>query len=183
MDAPQAGPTDAVLVARLIEGDSEGLDILVARYSGALGGVLRRALGSGAEWEDAAQETWMRVIRFAPRYDPTYPFSRWLFRIAWNVAMDRLGRRRPEVLHPEDHQPADEAPHAEAGLLMRERETAVQDGIAGLPRALAEAVLLRYFDELTEREMAERLGIRPGTVKSRLHHARRRLALLLGDLA
>jgi RNA polymerase sigma-70 factor (ECF subfamily) len=180
LDAAPLQPTDAQLIAGVIEGEDVSLETLMARYSVALKTVLQRALGPGPEWEDVAQETWMRVVRYAHRYDPTYAFSTWLFRVAWNVALTRIGKRPPEIQDPEAFEPADDAPHAEAGLLKQERDKEVRTSIAALPPALAEAVLLRHFEDLSERDMSARLGIPAGTVKSRLHHAHRRLALLLG---
>ncbi len=180
MDATPPQPSDAALVAGVIEGEDASLETLMGRYSGALKGVLQRVLGPGPEWEDVAQETWMRVIRYAHRYDPTYAFSTWLFRMAWNVALTRIGKRPPEIQDPEAFEFQDDAPHPEAGLLQHERDEELHSSIASLPPALAEAVLLRHFEELSERDMSIRLGIPAGTVKSRLHHAHRRLALLLG---
>ena len=171
--------SDALLVAWLIEGDEDSLAELMTRYGAALCGMLRRIT---QDWEDVGQETWMQVVRHAARYDPTYAFSTWLFRIAWNLALSRrrklLAWASPEAL-PETA--ADDC-HPEAHAIAKERRVAVREGIQELPPRLAEAVLLRHFEDLTEREMAHRLGIPAGTVKSRLHHAHRRLAELLEGL-
>lgn len=179
MTTSQTQASDARLVAGLIEGDEAGLAELMGRYGGALRGVLARLT---PDWEDLSQEAWIRVVRHASRYDPAYAFSTWLFRIAWNLAMTNQGRAArwaTEDLAPET---AGSDPHPEAEALARERRAAVHLGIQDLPEHLAETVLLRHFEELSEREIAQRLGIPAGTVKSRLHHAHRRLADLLGGL-
>lgn len=179
MPASHSEASDAVLVAWLIEGDEDSLAELMMRYGATLCGMLRRVT---QDWEDVGQETWMRVVRHASKYDPTYAFSTWLFRIAWNLALSRRRKLLPWVNQESLPEPAAPDLHPEAQALAQERSAAVREGIQGLPPQLAEAVLLRHFEELTEREMACRLGIPAGTVKSRLHHAHRRLADLLGGL-
>jgi RNA polymerase sigma-70 factor, ECF subfamily len=180
-----ASATDARLVAWIIDGRTDCVRELIGRYGRALRAVLRRTLGEDPDLEDLCQESWMRVIRHAHTYDPTYAFSTWIFRIAWNLAQDRLRRRSrggslaadPEAM--DGH--ADPTPAADDQFLARERDQALRDSIAALPDHLRETLMLRYFEDLSEREVAERLEVPTGTVKSRLHTAHRRLALLLGD--
>lgn len=178
MNAGQA--SDAQLVAWMIEGEEGCVGELVARYGGALGALLRRVMGPHSDWEDVAQETWIRVVRHATGYNPDFAFATWLFRIAWNLAMNHLGARRHEALPPESDATPDPAPHPEAQAITTAEQQRLRDGLRALPPALGELLALRYFEELTERELAQRLQIPAGTVKSRLHHAHRKLAALLG---
>lgn len=142
------------------------------RYQRPLGALLQRALRRTPDVEDVFQETWIRVVRSAHRYDPEQRFSSWLFAIAWNLVKDRWRRTAPDAdvdlaalaspgRSPEEH--AVEADRAER----------VRDMVARLPERLAQAILLRYFEELSEKEVAARLGIPIGTVKSRIHHGLR----------
>ena len=81
------------------------------------------------------------------------------------------------------YDPVDE-PGAEEQMLAQERTRVVSAVVSALPPLLAEAVWLRYFEELTEREMAQRLNVPAGTVKSRLHHGLKRLGEMLeGEMA
>jgi len=176
---------DARLVAWIIDGRPECMGELIARYGPALQATLRRTLGQDTDIEDVVQDTWVRVIRYGHRYDPTFAFSTWLFRVAWNLAQDRLKQRarlshQAASTYTHDSQPGSEK-SPEAQCLGHERACSVQVGIDALPAHLKEAILLRYFEDLSEREMAERLDIPAGTVKSRLHGAHRRLAALLGE--
>jgi len=180
---------DDLLMAYIADGSSECVAYLVARYRRALFSFLRRGTGGAPEAEDLFQETWVRVVRSAHTYDPEHRFSTWLFRIAWNQVRDYWRRRktdeRSSVRGLEDlgARPVDE-PGAEEQMLAQERTRVVSAVVSSLPPLLAEAVWLRYFEELTEREMAQRLNVPAGTVKSRLHHGLKRLGELLeGEMA
>jgi RNA polymerase sigma-70 factor (ECF subfamily) len=148
---------------------------LIERYKQPLAAVLQRALGSSPDVDDVFQETWIRVVRSAHRYDPEQRFSAWLFAIAWNLVKDRWSRRMP-------HDDVDLAAMAskerspEERAMVADRAMRVRELVARLPERLAEAILLRYFEELSEKDVAARLGIPVGTVKSRLHHGLRKLA-------
>lgn len=165
--------TDAHLVGCIVNGDAEAVRPLMERYRRPLAAMLQRALGSDAE--DVFQETWIRVVRSAHRYDPEQRFGAWLFAIAWNLVKDRWAARRVvsddvdlSALASLERSPEERAVEAD-------RAERVRDVVARLPERLAQAILLRYFEELSEKEVAERLGIPVGTVKSRIHHGLRLL--------
>jgi RNA polymerase sigma-70 factor (ECF subfamily) len=167
--------TDAFLVGAIVNGDQEAVRPLIERYRKPLASVLLRALGSSPDVDDVFQETWIRVVRSAHRYDPAQRFSSWLFAIAWNLMRDRWSRRV-------DHDEIDLAAmpsrdrSAEAQLIEDDRARQIRELVAKLPERLSQAILLRYFEELSEKEVAERLGVPVGTVKSRLHNGLRKLA-------
>ena len=171
-------------MAYIAEGSVECVGTLVARYKRALLSFLRRSTGGAPEAEDLFQETWVRLVRSAHTYDPEQRFSTWLFRIAWNQVRDYWVRRKTHErssapqLEDLDARPVDE-PGAEERMLAQERTRAVSAVVSALPPLLAEAVWLRYFEELTEKEMAQRLKVPAGTVKSRLHHGLKRLGQML----
>lgn len=167
---------DAYLVGSIANGDADAVRPLIERYKKPLAALLQRALGSSPDVDDVFQETWIRVVRSAHRYDPEQRFSAWLFAIAWNLVKGRWSRR---VAHDDDVDLAamasrDRSP--EERVVEANRAERVREMVARLPERLAQAVLLRYFEELSEKDVAERLGIPVGTVKSRLHHGLRRLA-------
>jgi RNA polymerase sigma-70 factor (ECF subfamily) len=160
--------SDERLMARLARGDESALAPLVERFRGPLYGFLARRAGE-ADADDLFQETWIRVVRSRERFDPGRRFSTWLFQIANNLCRDR-GRRRAVKERAEDAM-------REAGGDPRGREPSldlrlhVRRRIAELPERLQEVLLLRYFEQMTESEIAEVVGIPTGTVKSRLHAA------------
>ena len=160
---------DAYLVGSIANGDAEAVRPLIERYRKPLAAVLHRALGSSPDVDDVFQETWIRVVRSAHRYDPTQRFSTWLFTIAWNVVKNRWETRRPAAdvdlaeMHARERSPEEQA-------VDTDRAEQVRELVARLPERLEQAILLRYFEELSESEVAERLGIPVGTVKSRIHN-------------
>jgi len=162
--------TDEALAARLADGDEIALRELLRRYERPLAAFLHRQTG-GRDVEDLYQETWLRVVRHAQRFDPGRRFSTWFFQIAVNLCRDWHRRPPPEVQARAD-EPA-------AGL---ERTDAAIDAarlLAQLPAAQREVVVLRYYQDLSEADVATILDIPLGTVKSRLHQAIARLASLV----
>ncbi len=176
--------TDEMLMAYVAAGHPECVGTLIRRQGGPLLGFLRSAAPCVADADDIFQEVWLRVVRSARSYDPAQRFTSWLFTIAWNQ-LRTYWRRHKE----QQSRRADEGtdgletarcpqPVADQRLLEVERSQRLRHLIGLLPERLAEAVCLRYFEELSEKEMASRLGVPIGTVKSRLHHGIRRLSRL-----
>jgi RNA polymerase sigma-70 factor (ECF subfamily) len=166
--------TDEELVQAVATGDERALLELTTRYARPLHQFLYRHTG-GRDVDDLYQETWLRVVRAARRFDPTRRFSTWLFQIAVNLCRDWHRRAPPEPVDPDRLQEtagsADPAGDAGAAIDVRRL-------LAALPEAQRSAVILRYFHDLGEDEMAEILGCPRGTVKSRLHQALTRMAAL-----
>lgn len=166
--------TDSLLVARIADGDADAARVLVDRYTPALRRFITQAGTGAADVDDVLQETWLRVVRSSGRFDPLQPFRPWLFAIAMNRVRSRWKRER--------HLAIDSAPElsSTAATADEELESAQRAGeiralVRSLPRHLADTILLRFFEDLTEAETAERLGVPKGTVKSRVHHGLRKL--------
>ncbi|MEX0875040.1 MAG: RNA polymerase sigma factor [Actinomycetota bacterium] len=124
--------------------------------------------------EDVAQETFIRAYNAARRADPGDEVRAWLYRIAVNTALNEVRRRKRERAAIGRVRPEDGFDPMESS----DRTSIVSEAIDKLPDRLRVAVICRYFLDLSESEMAQVLKVRPGTVKSRLHEARR---LLAGD--
>lgn len=171
--------TDALLMGHVAVGEPEAVRLLIARYERPLLRLLNRATGSSASVDDLFQETWIRVVRSANSYDPRQPFPAWLFAIAWNRVRDHWSRQKPQ---PDDVTDLTLLPApgvtAEEQLVQKSEAEQMRRAVASLPPALAEALLLRYFEDLSEREISQRLGVPQGTVKSRLHYGLKKLATL-----
>jgi len=121
--------------------------------------------------EDVAQDTFIRAYA-ALRMDPGEGVRSWLYRIAVNTSLNELRRRKRETA-------AVSRMDKDTGFDPSERsdtQTVVGEAIDRLPDRLRVAVILRYFLDLSEVEMARVLKVRPGTVKSRLYDARKMLA-------
>jgi len=166
--------SDEELIAAVARGEAPALSDLYRRYERPLHRFLSRYTG-GRDVEDLQQETWLRVVRAAPRFTPGRRFSTWLFQIALNLARDWHARRPPE---PADPATAERLPGSDAPFSATEARMDARRLLAALPEAQRSAVILRYYHDLPEEEVAEILGCPRGTVKSRLHHAMARLLAL-----
>jgi RNA polymerase sigma-70 factor (ECF subfamily) len=168
--------TDEELMQAVATGDGDALRELCSRWERPLYQFLRRA-GGGTETDDLYQETWLRVVRAARRFDPARRFSTWLFQIALNLCRDERRRERPQVAAPavveELFDPASAAARGALDAAIDARRL-----LDALPEAQREVVVLRVLQDASEAEAAEVLGCPRGTVKSRLHHALTRLAAL-----
>ena len=124
--------------------------------------------------EDAAQEAFIRAWQHLGSYRPRSPFRNWVYRIATNVAIDAQRREREMV--DIDALPL-VAPDAgpEATVEGQERGERVRQAVLALPAASRAVLVLREYEGLSYREIADTLGIPVGTVMSRLNYARNRL--------
>ncbi len=160
--------SDEELIGAVAGGDQLALRELLRRYERPLSHFIFRYT-AGRDVEDLHQETWLRAVRAARRFDPGKRFSTWLFQIAVNLCRDWHRRAPPVPMEPADSVGATQLDRAEAKV------DAVRL-LTRLPTPQREVLILRYFHDLTESEIAAILGCPPGTVKSRLHHALARLA-------
>ncbi|HSV06677.1 MAG TPA: sigma-70 family RNA polymerase sigma factor [Candidatus Binatus sp.] len=163
---------DEELICRVGVGDQDALAELCRRYERPLFHFLARHTG-GRDVEDLYQETWLRAVRAAPRFDPSRRFSTWVFQIAVNLCRDWHRRPPPEPVEADPNLPSTtDAPEARIDA---------RRILAALPEAQRTVLLLRHYHGLSEEETAEILGCPRGTVKSRLHAARERLGQLMGS--
>jgi RNA polymerase sigma factor (sigma-70 family) len=159
--------TDSELVAAVRAGERAGFAELLDRHQGGIRAVTRRLLGE-SEAEDIAQEAFLQGYLGLHRLRDPSRFGAWLTAIAVNLAKMRLRERRVVVQF-------EEGPAADGARDSAEISDLVASALDILPRHEREAVLLYYVEGLSSVEVAARTGERPGTVRVRLHRARRRL--------
>lgn len=190
MATESSTPTDAELVAEALKGRQESFGDLVARYQGPLVNYLYRMLRFSDEAHDVAQEVFIKVYGALDRYDPTYKFSTWLFRIAQNAAIDRIRRRRLQLVSmdrptDDDDGGAWEFPSEEGDPYRHSRNTeradAIQQAIDALPWEYRELIVMRHYGELSYEEIARAKEMPLGTVKNKLFRGRRMLKESLAD--
>jgi len=174
---------DLVLVNAASRGDVDAFESLVGRYQGPLLNFIARTLGDRATAEDLAQEVFLRVYRAAPRFEARTKVSTWVFRIAYNLAMTELDRRKrrrtlAEALHRNGKEASREA-LADPGE-DREFQEEIASALDGLPGNQRAVLLLRLHQDLSYREIAEVLGTSVGSVESLLFRARKTLRESLG---
>jgi RNA polymerase sigma-70 factor (ECF subfamily) len=171
--APSA-ETELELITQAQQGDRQAFGELVRRHREGVVNVVYRMCGDANLAEDAAQEAFIRAWQHLPGYRPQSPFRNWVYRIATNVALDMLRRERETVdIDALSLAASDEGP--EATVEGRERGEQVRQAVLALPPASRAVLVLREYEGLSYREIADMLGIPIGTVMSRLSYARNRL--------
>jgi RNA polymerase sigma-70 factor (ECF subfamily) len=137
--------------------------------------------GNRADAEEAVQDAFLRVWRFRDSLPADGRRNAWLYRVLVNACYSKLRQEVPrrererERVGPEaETHDSTEAPDQAAER--SEMADALDEALRGLPEALRVVIVLRYYSDLSEREIAIAIRRRPGTVKSRLHEARRRLS-------
>jgi RNA polymerase sigma-70 factor, ECF subfamily len=197
-------PADGALVAAVAAGSEEALAELYDRHAAAIHATALRLIGDRQAAEDVVQEVFLTLWNRAERFDPAAgSLAAWLGTMARNRAIDRLraAGRRPQLValgRDGDEGAADEALEraAEAGrdterfdagdpasvLEAAETRSAISAALATMPGPEREVILLAYRDELTQREIAARLGWPLGTVKTRTRRALARLRGVLADV-
>jgi RNA polymerase sigma factor (sigma-70 family) len=173
---------DERLAAGAAAGDRLAFEVLVTRHRRAVYRLCWSASGCHADADDAAQETFLRVYRALPSYDPQRPFLPWLRRIAWNCGLSVRRNRQgglPVVPAEGLPDPPDPREGPEETASGEEEKRRVAAAVAALPVELRTVLVLRAVEGLSYAEIAEAAGIPAGTVMSRLSRARERLAAAL----
>ena len=171
-------PSDAELIQRTAANDHVAFDTLYRRHSGRVLGLALRRLRDHGRAEDALQETFAAVWRSAGSFRAERGSGTvWLYTVARNAIIDRSRRRNDPVAEPPEIADQGPGPDAEAedGWLSETVHRAVRE----LPEHEREVIALSYWHGLSQSEVADRLGIPLGTVKTR---ARRGLARLADTL-
>ena len=179
--AAPANYNESELVSQAQCGDRAAFGDLVRHHRSGVINVVYRMCGDVQLAEDAAQEAFIRAWQKLPGYQPRSPFRNWLYRIATNVALDTLRRERETV--DLDDVPL-QNPHAgpESAVENAEQAELVRAAVLALPPASRAVLVLREYEGLSYRQIAETLGIPLGTVMSRLNYARTHLAAALSPL-
>lgn len=183
---------EAAVIRRVLDGDGNAFEALVAAYEKNVYNLALRMTGNAQDAEDMAQEAFVKAYTSLPGFRGDSKFSVWLYRIVSNVCLDFLRRqnRRPASslsLEDEDGEESqmdipDESQSPEQLLERSLTQEAVQRGLQSLSEEQRQILLLREIQGLSYEEIGETLGLEPGTVKSRIFRARKKLcAFLLAD--
>ena len=172
-----------------MEDDPEAFAQLVSRWQHPIQNLCTRMLGDAHRAEDFTQETFSRLYTKRKDYEPTAKFSTYLWRIALNLCYDelrRLSRRKETSLDSDEGEKLIRlqeiaAPQEAPGAVVEANERAdeVKAALLKLPELYRTVVILRHYEDLKFREIAEVLDIPEGTVKSRMAEAMAQLAELL----
>ncbi|WP_457388413.1 RNA polymerase sigma factor [Roseateles sp. P5_E1] len=171
---------DELLVIRCQLGERPAFDELIARWHQPLWRYARQLSGNDAAADDAAQEVWLRVLRGISRLREGAKLRSWLFGIAHRVLMDRLREQYKQPIWVDTDIELEEQPGDDGALALEFELAAMLEALARLPPVEKEVLTLFYLQELSLDEVAQVLDIPIGTIKSRLHRARKILRHQLG---
>lgn len=172
---------ERALVQACLEGQPGAFDLIVERHRRAVYRLCYRFVGNHEDASDLSQDVFLRAFRGLRSFRGHSSLSTWLYRIAVNVCLNRLGARNvPEPI--DDRQFVDDrAESAAERLLRRERASRLRRAIARLPRKQRLTVVLRAFHEMSHQQIAEVLGSSVGAVKANFFHALGNLKRILDE--
>lgn len=168
--------SDEELFALTCEGEREAFHLLVERYEGKAIHTARSIVGSFETAREVAQDAFLKVYAARERFDQKRKFSTWFYRILRNQAVDRVRRTAPgtpggTVELVGDWNATETGPVHTASET--ERKALVRRILDALPHQFREVLVLRDLQSLSCADIGERVGATPGTVRWRLHHARK----------
>ncbi len=183
-DSPQ--PSDAELVASILDGERNAYALLLERYQHKVYRIVLRMCGNPYDAEELTQEVFYKTYFALATFRPEFRFSSWLYKIASNhtvsflrtrhrtVSLERGADADPDAPAPE---PEDTSPRQrpEPSLEREDRSEALWSAVASLPTDFRDIVFMRHVEELSYKEICEATGLSMGTVKSRLARARSKL--------
>ena len=180
-----SSPSDAELIERCLADDNTAWEQIVLRYQRKIFHIAYKFTGRHAEAEDLTQEILLKIFKSLDKFNRDADFSTWLGSVARNYCIDhyRASKREREVLVDDlvafDLAVASSGSNPQRLLEDSDRRTFLRRGLDMLPDKLREAVILRDLQGLSYQEMAERLALPEGTVKSRINRGREELSRLL----
>ena len=189
---------DFQLVERAQDGDEQAFTQLLSTYRDSIYFMVLKMVRNKVDAEDLTIEAFGKAFRNIEQYSPDYAFSTWLFRIASNNCIDFLWRKKIRQLNTvstsaaEDESSISEvfakeatlalkydAPDPEESIIMEQKHAMLRDMVANLKPRYRQLVELRYFDELSYEEIADKLQLPLGTVKAQLFRSRELLFEML----
>lgn len=181
---------DNRLISRTLAGDDEAFEDLVRTYYDRIRAMVYHHLHREDDLDDALQEIFIKAYQALPRFKKRSNFYTWIYRIASNYCIDRLRKRRPELVSLNGSEARDALEtriHSnidtpEEKYTRAERVQIVRKAIGMLDPIYQNIIVLREIEGLTYDELVESLEIQMGTVKSRLARARKELKQVLQDM-
>jgi RNA polymerase sigma-70 factor (ECF subfamily) len=177
--------SDIELITRARSGDEMAFRALLSRYQRGVYGICLRMIRNRDEAADLSQEAFVKVFSMLDRYNPSFAFSSWLFKIATNLCIDFMRKRRIETFAMDEPIESEKGeiqrqyeapePDPEQELLRKETMERLNDAIEKLPPHYRIMLILRHQENLSYEEIAASLDIPLGTVKARIHRAREML--------
>ncbi len=184
--------TDEELIKKCASGSSTAFDELYNRYSNQLVNFICRIINDFPRAEDLFQETFIRVIENAEKFNDNYKFSTWIYRIAINLSYNELKRQKlvaaPVKIESEEEYYSTIYNNADyndpqSKMEIRENQEKIQKGLSELSENHRIVFILKFHQELSYKEISLITGVSIGTVKSRIYYALQHLKEILEYLS
>ena len=176
---------DKHLVELSLGGDDMAFEYLFNRYNDAIRRLFLQRSTSADDTEDLLQETFIKVYINLQRYSPEYTFGQWVYTIARNTHIDFERRRQEDIsLDEKFSAPIALTPSPEDNLISLQQHSQIEHYIECLPEQYRRLFKMRFLEDYTYDEIAEKLHLPMGTVKTQIHRARERMCNLIkeGDI-
>jgi RNA polymerase sigma-70 factor (ECF subfamily) len=171
---------EALWIEKARTGDDHAFGCLVDAYQRPVFSLCYRMLENSHDAEDAAQESFLRAYQNLKKYDPDRSYATWLLSIASHYCIDRIRKKRLPLVYtdalPPEIVPDRHAPEPEKEIRKSEQEALIQSILSELKPTDRAAIVLQYWHDYSEVEIAEALGLTVSAVKSRLYRSRQALA-------
>lgn len=172
--------TDAHLVELASEGDQRAFEYLFTRYRDALVHLFEQRLGDKAMAGDLLQETFIKVYLNLDRYSRSYTFGQWIYTIARNTLVDHLRRRADDVAIDERFRaPLATTPSPEESVIINQSRAHFYAALEELTEEYRQVIEMRFLEEYSYEEIAEKLGRPLNTVKTQIRRARAAICKIL----
>ena len=177
---------DQTLVSRVLEGDDCAFEYLFNRYRDAISRLFLQRLGasssSPADADDLLQETFIKVYVNLHRYSPRYTFGQWLYTIARNTFIDFVRRRQDDLpIDEKFSSPASNTPTPEESVINLQQRTQIEHYLSLLTPRYRRLFELRFYEECSYEEIAVKLNLPLGTVKTGIHRLREQMCRLITE--
>ncbi len=188
MDMTPEKLTDRQLIEQTLAGRTICYEALFDRYRPQLYAALLSKCGDEQDAGDIIQETYVKAYFNLPRYKPEYTFGQWVYTIARNLSIDFARRKRSagslvsiDGTGGTEINPPCDMPNPEERIISHQRGRMLDKLMDELPPRYRTMIELRFVGEYSYEEIAEKLGMPIGTVKTRIHRAREKLCALITD--
>ena len=172
--------SDRVLLNHYLSGDRSAMSQLIERHSRRVRDYINMMVKDRDVADDIFQETFIKVYINLHRYRPDYTFGQWVYTIARNTFIDYVRRRQEDL--PIDERfaaPASNSPTPEESFINLQQRRQIEHYLERLSPRYRELIVMRFFDEYSYEEIAAKLSLPLGTVKTQIHRAREQMCRMI----
>ena len=174
--------TDSQLVRLAAEGDHRAFEYLFMRYNEAIKHLFDQRLGDTDTSNDLLQETFIKVYLHLADYSPSYTFGQWIYTIARNTLVDHVRRRADDVsIDGKFIAPMATTPSPEESVIINQRTAHFEASLAELSEDYRQIIEMRFLEEYSYEEIAEKLGRPLNTIKTQIRRAKAAVCKMILD--